>query len=195
MSEVNDFLLSSILLPLPLVCPTASSQEATKAVALGCSDFASGSLTQERLKSSPRPSSPPGPLSGGLLSWQVSSLESFGQLTSVSGQVSFHTGHSQPSPGCVPWPCLPGLLLPTLPFKLLLKHLSPHSKPPLVLLPLSALRPASYSSPVLPPPGTACRVLELFNSALQYEVPASKSDSFAHFLLLLSQTVPGLRGC
>lgn len=77
-------------------------------------------------------------------------LESFEQLTSVSGQVSLHTEDTLSS-GCAQWPCLPGLLLPTLPFKLLLKRLSPHSKPPLVLPPLSALHPASYSSPVLPP--------------------------------------------
>lgn len=120
-------------------------------------------------------------------------LESFEQLTSVSGQVSLHTEDTLSS-GCAQWPCLPGLLLPTLPFKLLLKRLSPHSKPPLVLPPLSALHPASYSSPVLPPHLAQPIVLELFNSAPQYEVPAAKSDSFAHFLLPLSQTVPGLRG-
>lgn len=147
MSEVNDFLPSSILLPLPQVCSIATSQEATKAAALGCSDFASGSLTQERPNSH-----------GDLQALQDLSLEvprlrrfpsseSFEQLTSVSGQVSLHTEDTLSS-GCVQWPCLPGLLLPTLPFKLLLKRLSPHSKPP---LPLSALLPASYSSPVLPP--------------------------------------------
>lgn len=154
MSEVNDFTPFSLLLPLPLVCPTTTSQETTKAVTLGCSDFAQTSLVALSLKKGPSPRRDPQALQD--LSLEVSPLrwfpplESFEQLTSVSGQVSLHTEDTLSS-GCAQWPCLPGLLLPTLPFKLLLKRLSPHSKPPLVLPPLSALHPASYSSPVIPP--------------------------------------------